>query len=196
MWNCWIKNNDMQNIISQITEFQKKKQIDSYSSVNGLISHCSSLKDNEIVFLFPGVSGLGKSTIAKKMSTIMIPLNDDRNFLEFKGSKIFIRSDFSKIYGHPKEYLINHDLTGILKAVLFPIKEYERDSFIEPLTDKGFIWRKLLTCVAPPITGEDHLFPNYYEMIDRLMDSVPFFNIYHNLKDSPEFIANLLRSIK
>ncbi|HQM86091.1 MAG TPA: hypothetical protein PLD55_15535 [bacterium] len=126
----------------------------------------------------------------------MTPINDEKNILEFSEKGVVVKSYFPKTDGHPKEYLINHDVTGILKAALFPIKEYERDSFIEPLTDKGLIWRKLLTCVAPPITGEDHLFPNYYEMIDRLMDSVPFFNIYHNLKDSPEFIAELLRSIK
>ncbi|HSW60473.1 MAG TPA: hypothetical protein VLJ60_06710 [bacterium] len=143
-----------------------------------------------------GVSESGKTTLAKKMSFIMKPINDEKNVLAFNKNGIVVSSFFPATDYKQKEYLINHDLTGILKAVLFPIKEYERDSFIEPLTDKGLIWRKLLTCVAPPITGEDHLFPNYYEMIDRLMDSVPFFNIYHNLKDSPEFIAELLRSIK
>jgi len=164
--------------------------------IKNIVAHCSAIKAFNFTYIFPGISESGKSTIAKKLNGLMTPINDEKNILEFSEKGVVVKSYFPKTDGHPKEYLINHDVTGILKAALFPIKEYERDSFIEPLTDKGLIWRKLLTCVAPPITGEDHLFPNYYEMIDRLMDSVPFFNIYHNLKDSPEFIAELLRSIK
>jgi energy-coupling factor transporter ATP-binding protein EcfA2 len=169
------------------------KQIRIYKCCVGLISHSSSIYYNKTVFLFPGMSGVGKSTIARKLSGIMTPINDDRNLLEFADNKVIVRSDFSEDNCLPGRYIINNDLTGILKAVLFPVKEYERDSFIEPLTDKGLIWRKLLTCVAPPAEGLDHLFPNYYAMIDRLMDLVPFFNFHHNLKDSPEYIANTIR---
>ena len=167
-----------------------------YSSQKGLIIHSSAIESSGVSFIFAGVADVGKSTLAKKLSNIMTVINDDMNILEFTDNGIRVSTYFTQAENQGYHYLINEDVTGILKAVLFPIKEYERDSFIEPLTDKGLIWRKLLTCVAPPITGEDHLFPNYYEMIDRLMDSVPFFNIYHNLKDSPEFIAELLRSIK
>lgn len=167
-----------------------------YSLQNGLIVHSSAVEDSGNSFIFAGIADAGKSTLAKKLSEIMTVINDDMNILEFTDSGIKVSTYFTQAENQGYHYLINEDVTGILKAVFFPIKEHERDSFIELLTDKGLIWRKLLTCVAPPITGEDHLFPNYYAMIDRLMDSVPFFNIYHNLKDSPEFIAEMLRSIK
>ena len=126
----------------------------------------------------------------------MTPINDDMNILEFTDDGIKVSTYFTQEENQGYHYLINEDVTGILKAVFFPVKEYERDSFIEPLTDKGYIWRMLLTCVAPPVKGEDHLFPNYYEMMDRLINSAQFYNFYHNLKDSPEFIADILRSIK
>jgi hypothetical protein len=177
--------------------YKRKFFLYSYYLTNkGLIIHSSAIESSGVSFVFPGIADVGKSTLANKLSNIMTVINDDMNILEFADNGIKVSTYFTQAENQGYHYLINEDVTGALKSVFFPIKEYEKDSFIEPLNDKGLIWRKLLTCVAPPITGEDHLFPNYYAMIDRLMDSVPFFNFYHNLKDSPEFIADLLRSIK
>ena len=118
------------------------------------------------------------------------------NILEFKDSGIEVSTYFTQAENRGYHYLINEDAKGILKAVLFPKMEFIKDSHIEKIDDRGHIWKTLLTCVAPPLKGEDELFPNYLSMLDRLMDSVPFFNIHHNLKDSPEFIAEILRGIK
>jgi len=167
-----------------------------YSSQNGLIVHCSAVEDSGSSFIFAGVADAGKSTLANKLGKIMTVINDDMNILEFCDNGIKVSTYFTQQENQGFHYLINENATGILKAVLFPVKELKKDSYLEQLSDKGFIWKALLNCVAPPITGEDHLFPNYYKMIDRVMDTVPFFNIHHNLKDSAEQIATLLRSVK
>ncbi|HQJ60792.1 MAG TPA: hypothetical protein PKV35_07330 [bacterium] len=167
-----------------------------YSSQNGLIVHCSAVEDSGSSFIFAGIADAGKSTLANKLSEIMTVINDDMNVLEFSDTGIKVSTYFTQAENQGYHYLINEDATGVLKAILFPVKELENDSYLEKLSDKGFIWRNLLSCVAPPITGEDHFFPNYYKMIDRLMESVPFFNIHHNLKNNPEFIAELLRSVE
>jgi hypothetical protein len=167
-----------------------------YSSQNGLIVHCSAVEDSDNAFIFAGVADAGKSTLAKKLSKIMTVINDDMNILEFCDNGIKVSTYFTQAENQGFHYVINEDASGLLKAVLFPVKETETESFLEPLSDEGLIWKMLLNCVAPPITGEDHLFPNYYRMIDKLMESVPFFNIHHNLKDSAEHIATLLRKIE
>ncbi|HQO92906.1 MAG TPA: hypothetical protein PLX56_11325 [bacterium] len=167
-----------------------------YSSQNGLIVHCSAVEDSGSSFIFAGVADAGKSTLANKLGKIMTVINDDMNILEFCDKKVKVSTYFTQAENQGYHYVINEDASGLLKAVLFPVKELENDSYLEQLADKGFIWKMLLNCVAPPITGEDHLFPNYYRMIDKLMESVPFFNIHHNLKDSAEHIATLLRKIK
>lgn len=167
-----------------------------YSSNRGLIVHCSAVEDSGHSFVFAGVADAGKSTLAQKLNGIMTVINDDMNILEFSNSGIKVSTYFTQAENQGFHYLINENVTGLLKAVLFPVKELSKDSYLELLTDKGLIWKKLLTCAAPPITGEDHLFPNYLNMLDRLMDSIAFFNIHHNLKDSPEFISKLLRNIK
>ena len=167
-----------------------------YSSQNGLIVHCSAVEDSGSSFVFAGIADAGKSTLASKLSRIMTVINDDMNVLEFSDAGIKVSTYFTQAENQGYHYLINENATGVLKAILFPVKELENDSYLEQLADKGFIWKMLLNCVAPPITGEDHLFPNYYRMIDKLMESVPFFNIHHNLKDSAEHIATLLRKIK
>ncbi len=167
-----------------------------YSSENGLIVHCSAVEDSGSSFIFAGVADAGKSTLANKLSKIMTVINDDMNVLEFSDAGIKVSTYFTQAENQGYHYIINENVSGLLKAVIFPVKEKETESFLEPLSDKGLIWKMLLNCVAPPITGEDHLFPNYYRMIDKLMESVPFFNIHHNLKDSAEHIATLLRKIK
>lgn len=167
-----------------------------YASIKGLIIHCSALTDNGKAFAFAGVADVGKSTLAQKLALKMEVINDDMNIFEFCDDGIKISTYFTQAENQGYHYLINENMTGTLKAVLFPVKELKNDSYLEPLHDAGLIWKTLLTCVAPPITGEDHLFSNYLEMIDRLIDSVPFYNIHHNLKDPPDEIVNLLRSIK
>ncbi|MGI6395442.1 MAG: hypothetical protein ACOX2F_12070 [bacterium] len=166
-----------------------------YSSKSGLIVHSSALEDSGNSFLFAGVADVGKSTLAKKLNGLMNVINDDMNILKFCEAGIEVSTYFTQAENRGHHYLINEDVRGTLKAVLFPVKELKKDSYLELLSDEGFIWKVLLTCVAPPISGKDHLFPNYYKMIDCVMDSVPFFYIHHNLKDSPEAIANLLREI-
>jgi len=167
-----------------------------YSSNRGLIVHCSALTDNGKAFVFAGRADTGKSTLAQKLALKMEVINDDMNILEFYNEGIKVSTYFTQEENQGYHYLINENVTGILNAVFFPIKEMKKDSYLESLDDKGFIWKTLLTCAAPPTTGENHLFPNYLSLIDRLIESVSFYNIHHNLKDSPDEIANLLRSIK
>ncbi|HRZ79348.1 MAG TPA: hypothetical protein P5044_05005 [bacterium] len=166
-----------------------------YSSQNGLVVHCSAVEEMGDSFIFAGIADAGKSTLANKLSGIMTVINDDMNILEFSDTGIKVSTYFTQSENQGFHYLINESATGILKAVLFPVKETGKDSFLELLTDKGFIWKNLLTCVAPPIAGEDHLFPDFLLMIDRLIDAVPFYSVHHNLKDPPDRIAYLLRSI-
>ncbi|HQB11084.1 MAG TPA: hypothetical protein PLW37_14570 [bacterium] len=45
----------------------------------------------------------------------------------------------------------------------------------------------------PPYFGEDHFFPNYLELIEKLIDSVPFFYFYFNISDNPEILADIMR---
>lgn len=158
--------------------------------------HSSSVENVGDVFVFAGVADVGKSTLAKKLGENMAVINDDMNILEFCEEDICVSTYFTQSENQGYHYLINEDAKGILKAVFFPKMEFEKKSFLEKIDDRGYIWRTLLNCVAPPLKGEDEFFPNYLEMIEKLMDSVPFFHIYHNLNDSPEFIAELLRGIE
>jgi len=162
----------------------------------GLVIHSGSVKEVCGSFLFVGKSKTGKSTITRKLDSIITGINDDMNILKFKKEGIEVSSFFLRSENPGFHYLINEEAKGILKAVLFPKMEFIKDSHIEKIDDRGHIWKTLLTCVAPPLKGEDELFPNYLSMLEKLMDSVPFFNIHHNLNDSPEFIAELLRGIK
>lgn len=167
-----------------------------YSSQSGLIMHSSAVEDVGNVFVFAGVADVGKSTVANKLSKKMTVINDDMNILEFTENGIEVSTYFTQAENRGYHYLINEDAKGTLRAVLFPKMEFEKKSFLEKINDRGYIWRTLLNCVAPPLKGEDELFPNYLEMLEKLMDVVPFFNIHHNLNDSPEIIAELLRGIK
>lgn len=167
-----------------------------YSSEKGLIVHSGAVCEKGLAYVFGGLSDAGKSTLTSKLGEMMIPINDDMNILEFKGLNIEVFTYFVRSEDQGYHYLINENAKGILKAFFFPVKEFEKESHIELLKDKSYIWKMLLTCVAPPLKGEDGFFPNYMAMIDRLIDSVPFYNIHHNLKNSPYEIAELLRSIK
>ena len=181
---------------AQIRARREKVLRSLYSTNSGLIVHSGAVVDNCSSYVFAGLSGAGKSTLTEKLDGIFTAINDDMNILEFKDSGIEVSTYFTQAENRGYHYLINEDAKGILKAVLFPKMEFIKDSHIEKIDDRGHIWKTLLTCVAPPLKGEDELFPNYLSMLDRLMDSVPFFNIHHNLKDSPEFIAEILRGIK
>lgn len=167
-----------------------------YSSQSGLIMHSSAVEDVGNVFVFAGVADVGKSTVANKLSKKMTVINDDMNILEFTEKGIEVSTYFTQAENRGYHYLINEDAKGILKAVFFPKMEFDKKSYIEKIDDRAQIWRTLLTCVAPPLKGEDELFPNYLAMMDKLTDTVPFFNIHHNLNDRPEFIAELLRGIE
>ena len=167
-----------------------------YSTKSGLIVHSGAVTDNGISYIFAGVADAGKSTLTQKLDGIMTAINDDMNVLEFKNDGIKVSTYFTQAENRGYHYLINEKATGILKAVFFPEKEFEKRSYFERIYDKGYLWRTLLRCVAPPLKGEDDLFSSYLKVLERLMNSVPFYNIHHNLKDSSEFIARLLRGIK
>lgn len=167
-----------------------------YSSKSGLIVHCSAVFDSGSVFAFAGEADAGKSTLAEKLSNIMPVINDDMNLFQFSDNGTMVSTYFTQAENNGYHYAINENLSGTLKAVLFPVKEAAKPSSIKLIEDKGTIWTTLLKCVAPPLKNENELFQNYLEMLDRLMDHVPFFNIYHNLKDSPELLADVLHKIK
>lgn len=169
---------------------------DLLSNKKGLVVHCSALTANGKAFAFAGLADIGKTTLAEKLGKKMEVINDDMNIFEFTDKGINVSTYFTQSENRGFHYIINEKAGGILKTVLFPVKEYSLDSFLEPLTDKAFIWTALLTCTAPPLKGEDHLFPAYLELIDRLIDSVPFFKVHHNLKDPPEFLAELLKTVQ
>lgn len=181
---------------SKIRSRREKVLRSLYSTKSSLIVHSGALTDNGSAYIFAGVADVGKSTLTEKLNGIMTGINDDMNILEFKDNEIEVSTYFTQAENRGYHYLINEDAKGILKAILFPKMEFEKRSFLEKIDDRGLIWRTLLNCVAPPLKGEDELFPNYLEMIEKLMDVVPFFNIHHNLKDGPEFIAELLRGIE
>jgi hypothetical protein len=178
-----------------LKEVRENTYKELFVSKSGIVAHSSSLLDGKNVYLFCGVSESGKSTMAKKMSETMIPINDEKNILEFTEKGIKVSTFFLKEEDDPKEYLVNENATGYLKIFFFPIKEFEKTSFVEPLKDKTYVWKTLLTCLGPPTLEDNHYFSAYLELIDRLMDSVPVYKFYHNLNDPPEYIAKLLRGI-
>ncbi len=175
-------------------EVRKDIYKELFSSKSGVVVHSSALCDGSDVYIFSGVSESGKSTVAQKLNCIMIPINDEKNVLEFTDRGVRVSTHFLKDEDDPKEYLVNENVEGYLKAFFFLLKEFEKTSYIEQINEKTYVWKMLLTCAGPPPTKkEDHLFSNYLEVIDRLTDLVPFYNFYHNLNDPPEYIAELLR---
>ncbi|HPM47188.1 MAG TPA: hypothetical protein PL056_08970 [bacterium] len=166
---------------------------DLFAAKSGLIIHSSALCDGSNVYLFGGVSGSGKSSIAKKMNGLMIPVNDEKNVLQFTDRGITVSTYFTVDGSEEKQYLVNENVTGILAKVFFIRKVFNEPSRSEVISDKAQIWKMLLKCVAPPYFGEDHFFPNYLELIEKLIDSVPFFYFYFNISDNPEILADIMR---
>ena len=167
-----------------------------YSIKSGLIVHSGAVSDSGVAYVFAGVADVGKSTLTQKLNEIMTGINDDMNILEFCDYGIEVSTYFTQEENRGYHYLINENAKGNLKAVLFPKMEFLKNSYLEKVTDRGYIWKTLLNCVAPPLKGEDEFFSNYLNMLDKLMNETVFYDIHHNLNDSPDFIAELLRSIK
>jgi hypothetical protein len=164
-----------------------------FSAKSGLIVHSSALCDGSDVYLFGGVSGSGKSSIAKKMKGSMIPINDEKNMLEFTDKGIKVSTYFLVDGSEKKTYLVNENVSGMLKKIFFINKVQDERSRCEIIDDKAKVWKMLLTCVAPPYFGEDHFFPQYLELIERLIDSAPFFYIHFNINDDPEILTDIMR---
>ena len=173
-----------------------KVQREFYSAEKGLIVHSSSFEKDGLGFICGGISTAGKSTLCFKLQHIFTPINDEKNILEFAGDGLIIKSfcDLNSLYG-TKKYLVNQELTAKLRAFLFVAKEFEKETYLEKLTDKALIWKKLLFSAAPPAEGENQLFGHYFSMLEKLMSRTEFFIIHHNLKDSPEFVAGRLLEI-
>jgi len=166
---------------------------DLFAAKSGLIVHSSALSDGSDVYLFGGISGSGKSSIAKKMNGLMIPVNDEKNVLQFTDKGITVSTYFTVDGSEEKQYLVNENVTGILAKVFFIRKVFNEPSRSEVISDKAQIWKMLLQCAAPPYFGEDHFFPQYLELIEKLIDSVPFFCFHFNINDDPEILAEIMR---
>lgn len=172
-------------------------QRELYLAEKGLIVHSSSFERNGFAFVCGGVSTAGKSTLCFKLQHIFTPINDDRNLLEFTDEGLIIKSFWNQNEQHfsTKQYLVNNEISAKLRAFLFVAKEFEKETFLEKLSDKALIWKKLLFSAAPPAEGENQLFVHYFSMLEKLMSQTEFFIIHHNLKDSPEFVAERLLEI-
>jgi len=181
------------SFVSDVLQVQREL----YSVEKALIVHSSSFEKNGQGFICGGVCGIGKSTLCFKLQHIFTPINDDRNLLEFTDEGLIIKSfwDQNLQQFSTKKYLVNQDVTAKLRAFLFVAKEFEKPTCLEKLTDKALIWKKLLLCAAPPVKGDESLFPNYFSMLEKLMSETKFFVIHHNLKDPPEFVAERLLEI-
>ena len=123
----------------------------------------------------------------------MVPINDEKNLIQFTDRGITVSTYFTVDGSEEKQYLVNENVTGILAKVFFIRKVFNEPSRSEVISDKAQIWKMLLKCVAPPYFGEDHFFPNYLELIEKLIDSVPFFYFYFNISDNPEILADIMR---
>lgn len=174
-----------------------RAQRELYLAEKGLIVHSSSFEKNGFTFVCGGVCGSGKSTLCFKLKELFNPINDDRNLLEFSDDGIIVSSfwDQNEQNFSTKQYLVNQELSAKLKAFLFVAKEFEKETYLEELSDRTQIWKKLLFCAAPPVKGDESLFPNYFSMLEKLMSETKFFVIHHNLKDPPEFVAEKLLGI-
>ena len=174
-----------------------RAQRELYLAEKALIVHSSSFEKNGSAFVCGGVCGIGKSTLCFKLKDLFNPINDDRNLLEFTGGGILVSSFWDQNEQHfsTKQYLVNQELSAKLKAFLFVAKEFEKETYLEELSDRTLIWKKLLFCAAPPVKGDESLFPNYFSMLEKLMSETKFFVIHHNLEDPPEFVAEKLLGI-
>ena len=174
-----------------------RAQREFYLAEKGLIVHSSSFEKNGFAFVCGGVCGSGKSTLCFKLQNIFTPINDDRNILEFTEQGLMIKSFWDQNLQQlsTKKYLVNQELSAKLRAFLFVAKEFEKETYLEKLSDKALIWKKLLFSAAPPAEGENQLFGHYFSMLEKLMSQTEFFIIHHNLKDTPEFVAKKLLEI-
>lgn len=174
-----------------------RAQRELYSAEKGLIVHSSSFEKDGSGFVCGGVCTAGKSTLCFKLKELFNPINDDRNLLEFADSGIIVSSFWNQNEQNfsTKQYLVNNEISAKLRAFLFVAKEFEKETYLEELSDKTYIWKKLLLCAAPPVKGDESLFPNYFSMLEKLMSETRFFIIHHNLKDPPEFVAERLLNI-
>ncbi len=168
---------------------------DLIRNLEGILMHCSSIVINGNSYLFTGVSGAGKSTIAKRILNHDMIINEDRNLIVFGGDQLLIKS--APLKGDEQErdlspdYLHNLNLTASLKKIFFIEKEFSKRSYVEKVEDEDYCWTFLLKQTAPPVKDRS-LTKNYLKVIDKIVDKVPFYIFHHNMNDSRELIESLI----
>lgn len=134
---------------------------------NGLLIHASGVINNSNAFLFTGVSGIGKSTMAKlwKDSGNLV-LNDDRLIIR-------IVDDELKLYNNPMPYYQQLPAEGNLKKI-FLLKQSHKN-YIKPL--KGVMaYSKVLGNFIQQFYNPD-MVKRHLEIVESVLSRVEVYEL-------------------
>ena len=82
-----------------------------------------------------------------------------------------------------------------LHAAFLLEQELVNPSSITRIDDKDSVWHFLINGQMQSPMQDMELFPDYNNMVAEFVDSTPFYRLKHNVKDSPEFLFNLISQV-
>ena len=152
-----------------------RKIVECLIEKNILLIHGSCLGVDGNVYMFTGVSGVGKSTHAslwrKAFGDKVTMINDDKPLVEVKDEVI--------VYGTPYDgkHHLSNNMSGKLKAVCF-IKQAKENSIIE-LSKIDAYMRILRQTYSQP---DEKNTKKTMELLDSLVNKVKFYELSCNME--------------
>ncbi len=149
----------------------------------GLLIHASGVLLNDIAVIFTGVSGIGKSTMARLWGESGFQvINDDRLILMLSGKSV-------KVFNNPMPYYQQYPREGILKRIF--ILRQTNKNYITPLTGVKAYSRVLGNFIQQFYHPE--LITNHLELVEDVLKNVPVAEVgFKPDKDIVEMIRQQL----
>ncbi len=149
----------------------------------GLLIHASGVVWNNVAVIFTGVSGIGKSTMAKLWAESGFQIiNDDRLILMFSGGSV-------RVFNNPMPYYQQYPREGILKRIF--ILKQTKENYITPLTGVKAYGRVLGNFIQQFYHPE--LITNHLELVEDVLKNVPVAEVgFKPDKDIVEMIKKQL----
>ncbi|MFO7736659.1 MAG: hypothetical protein R6W70_10675 [bacterium] len=167
-------------------------------ALEGLLFHGVSFSCNNEAVLVVGESGVGKSTLLKKLIDRVSVIHEDRSFIFSKNSsnrRWKVRAAVMNKAGMKREirYLADYTAKVDLKKIFLLSKSFNASSSVTKETDPAACWKIVIKNSARPVT-DNTLYKNYYKLVDIIAEDLPFFHLAHNLDDSSDKLMEMIFS--
>ena len=133
----------------------------------GVLIHASAVEENGSAYLFTGVSGIGKSTMARLWKECGARvLNDDRLIIRLFDDEV-------KLYNNPMPYYKQESGEGLLKKI-FLLKQ-SKSNYIKPLRGIQAYSRVLGNCIQQFYHPE--MVKRHLEIVEHVIDCVSVYEV-------------------